>query len=253
MKNIITIAKSTFRETIRDKILYSILGFALLFIVSTIFFGSISLGEDIKIIRDFGLAGIYIFSIIIAIFVGTSLVYKELEKRTLYITLSKPVSRAQFVVGKFMGLMLCLILVILLMTTVYLIVVAAKGGGFDYRGLIAIIMSLPELAIFVALSILFSTFSTPLASTIYAVIVLYIGHSLELAVKFFTKSGGAGYYIFKALYYILPNLEKFNLRNIAVHQVNLSLSAIIYSLLYGIVYVTILLLLANWSLKKTEL
>ena len=75
MKQITTIAKNTIKETIRDRILYAILGFALIFIVSTVFFGSISLGEDIKIIRDFGLAGIYIFSIIIAIFIGTSLVY----------------------------------------------------------------------------------------------------------------------------------------------------------------------------------
>lgn len=253
MKNIIVIAKNTFRETIRDRILYSILGFALLFIISTIYFGSISLGEDLKIIRDFGLAGIYIFSIIIAVFIGTSLVYKEIEKRTLYITLSKPVSRAQFIIGKFLGLMISLTMVIALMAIVYLVVVAAKGGGFDWRGLIAIAMTLPEIAIFIALSILFSTFSTPLASTIYAVLLLYIGHSLEMALKYFNKTGSIGKPIFLAIYYLLPNLEKFNLRNIVVHQIAFSWPQIVSSIMYCLIYLTLILLLANWSLSKQEL
>ncbi len=253
MKNIFIITKNTFKEAIRDKILYSILGFALLFIISTIFLGTISLGEDIKIIKDFGLAGIYLFSIIIAIFIGTSLVYKEIEKRTLFITLSKPVSRGQFIVGKFLGLFFSMIVVILLMTAVYLTVVAMKGGGFDYRSLVAIALSLVEIAIFIALSILFSTFSTPLASTIYAVLLLYIGHSLGMVLKYFAKAGGILMYLFKVTYYLLPNLDKFNIRNLAVHSANLNGSEIGISILYGVIYSTILLILAVWSLRKQEL
>lgn len=253
MKQITTIAKNTIRETIRDRILYSILGFALIFIVSTVFFGSISLGEDIKIIRDFGLAGIYIFSVIIAIFIGTSLVYKEIEKRTLYIALSKPVSRAEFILGKFFGLLTSMTLVIVLMSAVYLAVVAAKGGGFDWRGLIAIALTIPEIAIFIALSILFSTFSSPLASTIYATLLLFIGHSMQAVTKQFNKTGGTGKYVFEVVYYIFPNLEKFNLRNLVVHNVALSWQSITMALVYGLIYVSLLLLLANWSLSKQEL
>lgn len=252
MDKIIVIAKNTFREAIRDKILYSILGFALLYIVSTIFLGTISLGEDIKIIKDFGLAGIYIFSIIIAVFIGTSLVYKEIEKRTLFITLSKPVSRGQFIIGKFLGLFTGMIVVVLLMAAVYLTVVAVKGGGFDYRGLVAIALSLVEIAIFIALSILFSTFSTPLASTIYAVLLLYIGHSLGMVLKYFTKTGGIFMYLFKGIYYLLPNLEKFNIRNLVVHSADLNGSEIGMSILYGVIYSALLLVLAVWSLQKQE-
>ncbi len=253
MKNIIIIAKNTFKEAIRDKILYSILGFALLFIVSTIFFGTISLGEDLKIIRDFGLAGIYLFSIIIAVFIGTSLVYKEIEKRTLFITLSKPVSRTQFILGKFFGLFFSMIVVVALMAIVYLAVVAIKGGGFDYRGLVAISLSLIEIALFIALSILFSTFSTPLASTIYSILLLYIGHSLGMVLKYFTKAGGFLLYLFKGIYYIFPNLEKLNLRNLVVHDAALKGSEISLSILYGIIYSALLLVLAVWSLRKQEL
>lgn len=253
MKNIQVIAKNTFKEVIRDKILYSILAFALLFLLFTLLLGSISLGEDLKIIRDFGMAGIYIFSLIIAIFVGTSLVYKEIDKKTLYITLSKPISKKEFIVGKFFGLLLGIGLAIFAMTIIYLIVVAFKQGGFDWRGVIAILLSLFEIALFISLSILFSTFSKPLASTIYSVLILYIGHSIHLVLTHFEKTGGVLLYLFKIFYYILPNLEKFNLRNIVVHDSTFSISEISLSMAYGVVYCFVLLTLAIWSLQKQEL
>lgn len=252
MKNIITIAKNTFKEAIRDKIIYGILAFAILFIASTVLFGSLSLGEDIKIIRDFGLAGIYLFSVIIAIFMGTSLIYKEIEKKTIYILLSKPVSSTEIILGKFIGLIAALKLVIILMAGVYLTVVGLKGGGFDWRGLVAIVMIIPEIAIFISLSILFSTFSTPFAATIYSVLILVIGHSLNFMLLSVKKSAPAFKYFIETAYYLLPNLEKFNLRNIVVQNSSLNLKEIILSLIYGIIYASIILFLANLSLKKQE-
>jgi len=253
MNNIVTIAKNTFRETIRDRILYVILAFAILFILSTIFFGSISLGEDIKIIKDFGLAGIYLFSLIITIFLGGSLIYKEIEKRTLYILLSKPVSSMQVVVGKFLGLFVSILLTIVVMTGIYLVVVFAKGGGFDSIALLAILMQLFEIAVFISLMILFSTFATPLASTIYAVLVLYIGHSLALIIKFVNKNPSNFRPVAVVIYYLLPNLEKFNIRNLVVHDVSISGLSILYAFLYATLYSAILLVLATWSLKKQDL
>ena len=253
MKNIVTIARNTFRETIRDRILYVILAFAVLFILSTIFFGSISLGEDIKVIKDFGLAGIYLFSLIITVFLGGSLIYKEIEKRTLYILLSKPVSSLEVVVGKFLGLFVSIFLTIVIMTAIYLVVVAAKGGGFDSVSLLAILMQLFEVGVFISLMILFSTFATPLASTIYAVLILYIGHSLNLIVKYVNKNPSSFRPVVVAIYYILPNLEKFNLRNLVVHDVRVSGLSILYAFFYAILYSSILLILATWSLKKQDL
>lgn len=253
MNQIITIAKNTFKECIRDRILYSIVGFALLFVVSTIFFGSVSLGEDIKIIRNFGLAGIYLFSIIITVFIGTSLINKEIEKRTIYITLARPISATSFILGKFLGLLFSMILIIAAMAAVYLSVVASKGGGFDNMGLIAIAMTIPEIAIFIALTLLFSTFSTPLAGTLYSIIVLYIGHTLNIALKHFAKSEGIGFYLFKGLYYLLPNLEKFNLRNLVVYDLSPSWQSILWSIIYGIFYTSVILILASWKLKNEEM
>jgi Cu-processing system permease protein len=253
MKNILTIARNTFKEAIRDRILYAILAFALLFLVSTFFLGSISLGEDIKVVKDLGLAGIYIFSIIIAVFLGTSLVYKELEKKTLYIIISKPVSFIDFAIGKFLGLWAGLSLNIFLMTIAYLIIVKIKGGGIDYISLYSILLLIFEIAIFIALTILFSSFTTPLAGAIYSVIFLYIGHSLSLLKQSAEKSEGFYKYFADGAYYILPNLEKFNLRNSVVYGVIPNSGEIVYPIIYSIIYTSIFIWLAVLALKKQEL
>src|ERR1700683_3871763 len=104
LDNVFAVAKNTFKESIRDKVLYAIVAFAFVYIAFTVFLGSISLGEDMHVIRSLGLAGIYLFGLLLSIFLGPSLVYKELERRTLYFILSKPLTRAQFIIGKFLGL-----------------------------------------------------------------------------------------------------------------------------------------------------
>lgn len=253
MHNIITIAKNTFKETIRDRILYAILGFALLFIISTIFFGSISLGEDVKVIKDLGLAGIYVFSIIIAIFLGSALLYKEIEKKTLYIILTKPVSTIQFVLGKYLGLIASITLNVILMTLIYLGVIYTKGGGIDFISLWSILLLIFELSIFIALAVLFSAFTTPLAGTIYSILVLYIGHSISLVKKAAEKSPQFIQLVAEAVYYIFPNLEKFNIRNSIVYGVSPTASQIVYPAMYSILLTIILLWLADLALKKREI
>lgn len=254
MNNIIAIAKNTFKETIRDRILYGILAFALLFLGSTVFISSLSLGEDVKVIKDLGLAGIYVFSIIITIFLGSSLIYKELEKKTIYIILSKPVSILEFTIGKFFGLLLGIAMNLLLMTVVYLILVAYKGGGFDYISLFSTLLLFFELAVFASLTILFSSFTTPLASMIYSSIILYTGHSLSLLTKAADKSGNIFEKIISySVYYIFPNLEKFNIRNSVVYGTIPNASQIILPITYSVSLVIIFLWLTNLALKKQDL
>src|SRR3989344_142371 len=104
MRNILAIAKNTFKQAVRDKILYGIIIFALLFLGSTVVLSSLSLGEDIFIIRSFGLAGIYLFGLVITLFLGASMIYDEVERKTSYFLLAKPVSRTDIIQGKFLGL-----------------------------------------------------------------------------------------------------------------------------------------------------
>lgn len=206
-----------------------------------------------KVIKDFGLAGIYIFSVIIAIFLGTSLVHKEIEKRTLYVIFSKPVSVIEFIIGKFLGLLSSVVLTIFLMSVIQLTVIFIKGGGIDAISLWAILLLIFEMSIFISLTILFSTFSAPLAGTIYSIIVLYIGHSMTIFKQSAAKSSSILRYLTDLVYYIFPNLEKFNLRNNIVHNMVPSSGEIIYPILYSLTYCAVLLWLATLALKKQDL
>src|SRR3989344_2376510 len=123
MRNVLVIAKNTFKQAIRDKILYGIIIFALLFLGSTVVLSSLSLGEDIFVIRSFGLAGIYLFGLVITLFLGASIVYDEVERKTSYFLLAKPLTRGDIINGKFLGLLGAVGTTTLLMTVAYIIIV----------------------------------------------------------------------------------------------------------------------------------
>jgi len=252
MKNIIVIAKNTFRETIRDRILYGIIGFSFIYVAITILLAKISLG-DLVILKSFGLAGIYLFGSIITIFLGASIIYKEIERRTLYFVLSKPVSRLHIVLGKFLGLFTAIVLTTLVMTIVYLGVIAYNGGGFDSLGLIAIFYQLLEMGVFVALLIFFSTISTPLTATIAAVMIIFGGHSMGAVLHTAQQVGGFLYRFIEVVYYVFPNLDKFDVRSAAVHGIVPTGTSTLLTIAYAILYASILLSLANVFLKRKEL
>lgn len=252
MKNIIVIAKNTFRETIRDRILYGILGFSIIYVALTALLAKISLNEVI-ILKSFGLAGIYIFGVIITIFLGASIIYKEIERRTLYFILSKPVSRLDIILGKFFGLFLAVILVTAVMTAIYLLVIFWNGGGWDTLGLIAVFYQLLETGVFIAILTFLSTIATPLTSTIAAVMILFGGHSMSSVLKTAEQIGGFPYLLIKIVYYVFPNLEKFNVRNIVEHNIAVSGAAALGTFVYALLYAAIMLYLANVFLKRKEL
>jgi Cu-processing system permease protein len=140
------------------------------------------------------------------------------------------------------------------MTIIYLIIVAYKGGGIDYISLFSILLLLFELAIFAALTILFSTFTTPLASTLYSIVILYIGHSLSILLKAGLKSGNLiEKWLVYFVYYVFPNLEKFNLRNQIVYGILPNAGQIIYPVIYSICLTATLLWLTVIALKKQDL
>jgi len=253
IKKVFVIARNTFTETVRDKILYGIFAFALITIIGVLLIGSLSLGDDVYIVRSLGLAGIYVFSLIITVFIGASLVYKELEKKTIYLLLSKPVSHGNVVLGKYFGLFASVIVITSLMLLVYLGVVLFSGGGFDYHAILAVFLQYFELGLLIALLILFSIFSTPLAATIYTIIVLYIGHLLSLFSYYASHTGGIYKVFLIVVYYIFPNLEKFNIRNMVVHDMIPSGWEILYIVLYGSIYIVLALYLSVILLKRREL
>ena len=252
MRNIYVIAKNTFREAIRDRILYAILGFGLVFILLDLFIAGLSLGDWVMI-KSFGLAGIYIFGLIITIFLGSSIIYKEIERRTLYFVLSKPVSRRDLILGKFSGLFAAISLTTILMAAVYAALILYVGGGFDYGGLLAVLFQILEQALFVAVLIFFSSVAAPLTATLCGTMILFVGHLLTPVLANAKQIGGLIYKFILFLYYIFPNLEKFNLRNSVVHQIIPSFESILLIIGYALLYSVILLVAANILFGKREL
>ncbi len=204
-------------------------------------------------IRSFGLAGIYVFGMVITIFLGSSIIYKEIERRTLYFVLSKPISRTKVVMGKFLGLFLAVVLTTLCMTVIYLIVITYEGGGFDILGLLAVFFQILEEALFIAMLIFFSSFSVPLISAISSLLLLFLGHLLDSVVKSAEVFGGVIYQVFLYASYILPNLEKFNIRNAIVHEIEIPFTTTFLVIGYALLYTVIFLILANSIFRKREL
>lgn len=254
MHNISTIAKNTFKIEIRDKIFYAAIGFGVLYVAVMLFLSQLVLHE-LPMIKSFGLLGIYFFTAVVALFLGTTSFYKDVDQKIVYFVLAKPVSRAQFVIGKFFGLCLVVLSISAILAVAYLSVVMYAFGGFDAIGLLAIVMQFFEMALFLAFAIFVTTFSTSLLSVVYTSAVFFAGHIISSLVTNAQAMGigGVKFLIINALYYILPNLEKFNIRDIAVHQVAMPFLSFFLVFCYAVAYIVFLLFAAIWIFEKKEL
>jgi ABC-type transport system involved in multi-copper enzyme maturation permease subunit len=251
---ILAIARNTFRENIRDKILYNLILFALIMILSAVVLGQLTLGYEEKVIIDLGLSAISIFGTLIAIFIGISLVYKELEKRTIYALLAKPVGRHEFIAGKYLGLLYTLFVNVVIMTAGLILTLMYRGGiGFQgYLRLIpAVYLISLGLALTTALALLFSTFSTPALSALFTFFLWILGHFNGDLQEFGRMAKSAPLKaFFTVLYYALPNMSNFssiggrNLIENAAYRQPIDPGAVAWVTVYGLVYSGILLLLS---------
>jgi ABC-type transport system involved in multi-copper enzyme maturation permease subunit len=235
---IVSIAANTFRETIRNKILYAILAFALVVIGLSYFLADLSVGELTRIIADVGLACIHFFGVIIAVFIGITLVNQEMDRRTIFLILSKPVRRWEFVVGKVAGLSATLFLITLVMAGVLFLIHAAYGGRPEAGIFVASAGIFMELVLLTCLASLFSTFTTPVLSAIFTLAMFLVGHVSKDLLFFGGRSQlPAVRWLSEGIFYGLPNLENFNWKNEVVYgkvrSAMLLLDAGGYLLLYG--------------------
>jgi ABC-type transport system involved in multi-copper enzyme maturation permease subunit len=215
---IASIAANTFRETVRNKILYAILAFALIVIGITYFLADLSVGEMARIIADIGLACIHIFGVIMAVFLGITLVSQEVERKTVYLILSKPVPRWEFIVGKALGLCTTLALTTLIMSATLFLVYAGYGGIPEPGILIASAGIYFELVLLICIASFFSTFTTPVLSAIFTLSMFLVGHISKDLIVFGGRSASAAVqWAAKILFYALPNLENFNWKNEVVY------------------------------------
>ena len=245
MNRITVIALNTFRETLRDKILYNLVFFGLLLIGSSILLSTLTLGEQAKIIKDLGLASINLFGALIAIFVGIGLVSKEIEKRTIYSIIAKPIPRYVFLLGKYSGLALTLLVNISIMAAGFFLILFVSGVGWDLALLKAIGLIFVELQVINAVAVLFSTFTTPTLSATFTLAVYIIGHLTDdLRVLGSKLQNELTKGILDGLYYTLPNLDYFNVKGQAVHGLPIEPVYLLTALAYGVVYSVVILALA---------
>jgi ABC-type transport system involved in multi-copper enzyme maturation permease subunit len=250
---IAAIAGITFKEAKRDRILYLLFFFAALGIVASRVLAILTVGDRIKIIKDVGLASISVFGVLMAILIGTGLVYKEIDKKTIYTLLSKPLHRAEFILGKFLGLVLTLFVMTAAMALIFLAIVFAHTFTIEGGLLVAVAYIFLELVLMTAVSILFSSFSTPILSSLFALAFYLIGHlswGLELLIK--KMRPGAGRVLVQALFLVLPDLENFNFKMEVVHSLPIPPGIYLSSFLYGVVYTAFLLGLAVLIFRRRD-
>ena len=248
-----TIGRNTMREAIRNKLLYTLLFFAIVMIGTGVVVGSISYVEGSRIMQDVGLGSIRLFSTGIAIFVGVGLIHGEVSSRTIYTILSKPVSRADFLVGKFVGLVMTIWLQLAIMAAAFVGVSLVSGAPVDSGHAAAIGLLGMELSLIVAVATLFSAFTTPMLASFFTLGVCMLGHMSRDLVQISARSESKSMEIITSvLYRVLPDLESFNLSVQAVHQLPISGAEIFWPILYAAGYSALLLYAATFLFARRD-
>jgi len=247
------IALNTFKEATRNKIYYLLIFFGIFFVLSSKLVTLLIIGDKVKVLKDLGLASINFFSVLIAIFTGIDLVYKEIERKTIYNILSKPISRSCFIIGKFFGLALTLFVALISMVVMFFLFMLLFSGELDVKILVYFILLYFELLIITSISLLFSSISTPILSSVFTISLYLIGHVIWTFNEFKDKIINPIIKVISyILYYTLPNLEKFNIKNSIVMNVDIDIGMILGSICYAIFYITALLTLTILIFNKRE-
>ena len=248
-RRIIAIARNTFLEAVRDRVLYNLVIFVLLLIAAAIFLGELSGGQERKIIIDLGLSTMLLFGVFISIFVGVGLVYKEIERRTVYAIFSKPISRGEFLIGKYLGLCLTLLVNVVIMGVGVSLALLFVHRGWEPLIVTiwpAILLIYFELMMITGVALLFSSFSSPALSALLTFMVFIIGHfSADLKNLASSMDSVVARGLFILLYYLLPNLSNYSYITPAAHGQLPGAANVLLAMLYAAVYIAVTIAVAT--------
>jgi len=252
VSTILAIGLNTFREAIRDRVLYLLLVFALIIIGVSRLLSLLTVGDEDKIIKDVGLSAISLFGVMTAVFVGVSLVFKEIERRTVYTLLAQPVLRWHFLFGKFLGLFSVLLLNVLLMSGALFALLAFRGES-PWPLLPALLLIAVELAVVTAFALLFSSLTNPVLASLWTFAVYVAGHlSWSLVMLREKIPEGFARWICDGLYWVLPNLKRLDLKAQVVHDLPMPDGYVGFAVLYGSTYGVVIVALACWAFSRKE-
>jgi len=253
-RRIAAIARNAFREAVRDRVLYNLVLFVLLLTVSAIFIGQLSGGEEQHFIVNLGLSAMLLFGVFISMFVGVGLVYKEIERRTVYAIFAKPVGRGEFLLGKYLGLCLTLLVNVAVMGIGVSVALIYASRGFDplvFRIWPTILLIYVELMILTSIALLFSSFSSPALSALLTFMFFIIGH-FSADLKSLANSMGSkpARVFFTALYYLLPNLANYSFITPAANRQMPAAGDVAAATLYALIYICIILAAATLVFRR---
>jgi ABC-type transport system involved in multi-copper enzyme maturation permease subunit len=249
-----TVAANGFREVIRDRIFYFVGFFALLLAIALRFLPEVSIGTHEKIFLDLGLGAMSLLGAIVAIFVGTGLINKEIEKRTVLVLIPKPLSRAELIVGKHLGLSAVLTVMLTIMTGIYLALLTLSKITYPLESILVSQLFLGiELALLIAVAMLFGVFTSSILATLFSFGIYLMGHISSNLLKLGALSKNETVEsITQTIYLILPDLERLNLKNQAVYGLLPSSGELLSNALYGILYAAFLLSIAILIFSRRE-
>lgn len=261
------LAVGVFKESVRERVLYGLVLFASILMAATYLLGQLTAGQDIKMVKDLGLAAISTLGLFMAIFIGISLVWKEVERRSIYNLLSKPVTREQFLLGKYAGLALTLAVNIAGMTLAFYAVLAYMdwsaddilrrswpAPAMDPALMTAIGLIVVELLVVTAVALFFSTFSSPFLSAVLTLGLWIVGHFNDDLRHFETVvDNPAAVWLARVLYYLLPDLSAFDVRSQVVHGIAVPPAAAGLAVAYGAAYIVFLLVAAILVFRRRDL
>lgn len=257
MRKIASIAWVTVREAIRQKLAVNLLVFAVALLVATYTISTLTFGEMYRVIVTLGLSAMEVFGTLIATFLGAGLIARDVERRSLYTIITKPVSRGQYVVGRFLGLVATTTgnLAVMGLVLAGVLAVYLRGAGFlvETPFLLVLLAMALQLAMVAALATLFSAFSTATLAAIFTLSLVVAGHVAVDMVRYWTKEGGAVAVVGRAAYAVLPNLQALDLKEAMLYKDHVQASFAVTGLGYGALYTAGVLALAVAVFSRRDL
>ncbi len=253
MTRMIAVAKNTFREVMRERIVLILALFGVALVGASQVLSPLALGEGRKVVTDFGLAGSALLATLLVVFLGSSLLYKELDRRTIYAVMAKPVRRVEFLLGKFFGLWTTTGLLLVGMTVMLLGLLAVVHGAWPWMIFESLFLTLIELGIVTAFVVFFSSFTTPGLTALFTVAAIVAGNFAE-QILYFGDHGGAPVVTLVAgfFYWLVPHLAVFNARALVTHGVPVPPERLAFAASYGVLYAGALLAAATAIFERRE-
>ncbi|HCH63190.1 MAG: hypothetical protein CL927_17285 [Deltaproteobacteria bacterium] len=253
MSRIWALAVNTFREAVRDRVLYSLLFFAIGVLALSLAIDDITIGDQAKVVRSVGQGAVDLFGSIIAMFLGISVIHKELERKTVYTVLSRPLTRATFVLGKYTGLLLTVFVEVAVLVVFYSIFMSIRSDPPGLTLFVSMGMLLMELALLTAWATLFSAYSAPTTAAAFTLAVFVIGHLADDIWLYGSQAEAPSLRMAAhTLYWALPNFELFSIRRAAVHQLAVPWDRVWPGLVYGLGYTTAVLAAAMAIFQRKD-